>query len=1519
MEFVISEDTLTDEKIEYWKKKLIDLSKRNNLISYRFTKSKSLQIIAPDIKHVLEDLVVDQDIYLRKAETSGLKGLFWKSSEEDKITDKKLHRLYLQAKDNFRELGISTLFVSIGMLSYQDKDQSKVKVRAPIFLFPVEILRLPSITKNYHRYHLSSSSGDLELNFALREKLLNDYGLKLQVLEEYNVKEYFKYLEKETSGLPEWELSEDIYIDIFSFQKFIMYQDLIDHADIIKANPLVQAYVGNLNALENDMTKFMWENFEDTTSIDVLPADSSQKRAIELGKAGVSYVLQGPPGTGKSQTISNLIAALIEQDKKILFVSQKMAALKVVHQRLEELGLGRYCLNLHAYKGQKRNIIAQLSKELHSSPRIKDEVKLYNLQNYLTKQMELNHYYIDLCTKRKPWDLSIYQIRGEIAKRHDVKYLDVPLINTMALSYGEFFNLVDDLKMFDDLFKRVENPLMNMYYQYKLEKYTPLLKNKFNIDLKQINTLYERVNSFLSEFEKTTQVKLGSFDHLKNLSKIAAAFGEFDVPSYPSYLISQNFDVFNENITDLYKNLKKIKDLEAKILQDTNPEFLDLDTKQIEEIFVNSSILSRIIDSDYKDNKKILDEHAKRKMTHKEWIAILFMKSTIDETRKQIEEFAIYNDKLVKLIGNYSNFENISTLHEQVTNLANIFESARIISLNNDLDIINYLLKNSIKENELLPEFFEQIEKINEYFMVPILNISRLDSFSQGIEELNNNQQYIEDIMVFKKEYNKLPPEIKATIEAYLKSGNQATYMDAFLKTFYFQVLDKLSTENLLITPKRGVEKFREEDFKTRDIKRLKIMNHVEESQPKIEYQSFGSTEVSILQRESQKKSRLKPIRRLLLEIENLVFTLKPCFMMSPLTVSQYIDPQKMKFDVVIFDEASQILPGDAVICLMRAKQAIIMGDTQQLPPTTFFMSDENIDVDEDLEDLESFLSEASTRFRSLSLDWHYRSKNENLIAFSNYHFYNNRLITFPNHDTSAKTGIEFVYVKNGVYDRGKTRTNKIEAKKITEIYQDLVIEEPDKSIGIIALSQAQQEAIKDIFIEEKISIDEQVDPEIEDLFIKNLETVQGDERDIIILGIGYGKDAQGKFSYNFGPINRHNGYKRLNVAITRARYRVIVVCSFEPESMDDSRINNEGLRYLKKYLEFAKHQDFTRFSPKSEKLAFDTTFEEAINQALIKEKYSFIPLLGSSNYKMDFAIKHPENPEKYILGIECDGSQFHASRFARDRDKNRHNFLKYLGWNMHRVWSDDWIFNREHQLEEIKNKINEILTKKESEAEIPQKIERLTVVEEINDFQEVSLTDKFQKYKAVDIKKIRQDYKIKVPKEKAARQKDKYKISKLKDILFEVLKTESPLEEDLLFKRILDVYGIKKDPIIMDAFLEAFHDLKSKYTVQRNDDTLSLSEITNIIEPRISSNKQRPFEMIPKEELAGAIIFILGNAMSISREDLIKDIAKALYQNKRINNKIKEKINEVLDYLQGKEYIIFEEQMVKLKDSEVK
>ena len=414
---------------------------------------------------------------------------------------------------------------------------------------------------------------------------------------------------------------------------------------------------------------------------------------------------------------------------------------------------------------------------------------------------------------------------------------------------------------------------------------------------------------------------------------------------------------------------------------------------------------------------------------------------------------------------------------------------------------------------------------------------------------------------------------------------------------------------------------------------------------------------------------------------------------MSPLTVSQYIQPDIMKFDVVIFDEASQIMPEDAVPCLLRAKQTIILGDTQQLPPTTFFQKSQDDEfIDEDIEDLPSFLSEASTRFRPEYLNWHYRSTNENLIAFSNYHFYNNRLITFPNSNQSDKSGIDFVYVENAIYDRGTraSRKNIIEAEKVVELYLKLRKEYTGKSFGIIAFGISQESAIREAFEKRQIDLDESLNSTQEDLFIRNLETVQGDERDIIIISVGYGYDSRGILSNNFGPLNKEDGYKRLNVAITRSRYKTVVVCSFHPEELDEDKISS-SVRYFKNYLNFAKYKNFDKFvAPLN--IGFDSEFEEAVYDALISDGYDISSQVGCSGYRVDLAIKHPNKPGEYILGIECDGSQYHSSKYARDRDKVRQSVLERLGWNIHRIWSDDWIRDQSREMDKIRKKFNELV-----------------------------------------------------------------------------------------------------------------------------------------------------------------------------------------------------------------------------------
>lgn len=497
-----------------------------------------------------------------------------------------------------------------------------------------------------------------------------------------------------------------------------------------------------------------------------------------------------------------------------------------------------------------------------------------------------------------------------------------------------------------------------------------------------------------------------------------------------------------------------------------------------------------------------------------------------------------------------------------------------------------------------------------------------------------------------------------------------------------------ISLDKGLLDPQRSVERdslvkrFRELDQNLVRLSAGAVMEACNARRPKT---ALGSA--AIIHREAEKKSRHMPIRNLLSATRDMTQALKPCFMMSPLSVSQYLGPD-FRFDAVIFDEASQIRPHDAINCLYRGSQHIVAGDQKQLPPTSFFdaHSDDGDEwVEDQVEVYESILDKvkACGAVPSMSLKWHYRSRHEDLITFSNYSFYDGRLITFPSpSDAAPPLGIGFTLVP-GVYRRGAQRDNQIEARKVAEIVALYIRELPDLSVGVVAFSQAQQEAIENA-IDELRARDSSLPSapfsgdRLDGLFIKNLETVQGDERDVIILSIGYGPDENGKLTMSFGPINSAGGYRRLNVAVTRARMRVEVVSSIRATDISDTATNNEGVRHLRKYLEYAES------GPKC--LAFDgpqslgemeSPFEAEVARTIRSWGYDVVPQVGTAGYRIDLGVRHNAGPGGFALGVECDGAAYHSSRAARDRDRLREAVLCGLGWRLHRIWGTSWYHQR--------------------------------------------------------------------------------------------------------------------------------------------------------------------------------------------------------------------------------------------------
>ena len=444
--------------------------------------------------------------------------------------------------------------------------------------------------------------------------------------------------------------------------------------------------------------------------------------------------------------------------------------------------------------------------------------------------------------------------------------------------------------------------------------------------------------------------------------------------------------------------------------------------------------------------------------------------------------------------------------------------------------------------------------------------------------------------------------------------------------------------------------------------------------------------QAALLRRESEKQRRHMPVRHLLQQTRDVVRLVKPCFMMSPLTVSQFLPPD-FAFDVVVFDEASQVLPQDAVNSVYRGKALIVAGDQKQLPPTSFFSAagdrDDGDEWDEDATDgFESILDmcKASGVLRGLPLRWHYRSRHENLIAFSNHDFYDNSMVTFPGAlEQGPDIGVEFIKA-DGVYDRGGNSDNPLEAAKVAQRVIHHFDTRPEHTLGVVALSKAQAEAIEEAVQkarEARPDLDRHfTEGRLDGFFIKNLETVQGDERDVIILSIGYGPDHRGKLLSTFGPINREGGWRRLNVAVTRARRRMEVVASFHGGDLPDNP--KKSVQHLKRYLQYAQHGPMILQTQAADPDAVpESPFEEEVIDVLRGWGCEVQPQVGVAGFRIDMAVRHPGAPGAYALGIECDGAMYHSSRAARDRDRLREAVLRDLGWRLHRIWGTDWYRNR--------------------------------------------------------------------------------------------------------------------------------------------------------------------------------------------------------------------------------------------------
>ncbi|MGZ3871376.1 MAG: DUF3320 domain-containing protein, partial [Mucilaginibacter sp.] len=664
--------------------------------------------------------------------------------------------------------------------------------------------------------------------------------------------------------------------------------------------------------------------------------------------------------------------------------------------------------------------------------------------------------------------------------------------------------------------------------------------------------------------------------------------------------------------------------------------------------------------------------------------------------------------------------------------------------------------------------------------------------------------------------------------------------------------------------------------------------------------------QVNILKTEFNKKARHMPIRKLVEEAGMAMQAIKPVWMMSPMSIANYLPPGAIDFDLVIFDEASQVRPVDAIGAIARGKQLVVVGDTRQLPPTSFF-DKLNTDIDEEenvTADMQSILGMcdgqgAPTRM----LKWHYRSQHESLITLSNHEFYEDKLVIFPSPGSLKNLGLRFHHLPDAVYDRGKTRTNPIEAGEVAKAVIAHAAKNPNQSLGVVAFSTAQAQAIQ-----EALETERKASPATEafftgrpdePFFIKNLENVQGDERDVILISIGYGRTEDGKVPMNFGPLNNEGGERRLNVLITRAKMRCEIFTNITSDDIKVTESSRFGIRALKSFLYFAQYAKFDKpepFIPDDKR-----PFEDEVAVQLTKAGHVVRNKVGSPGFYLDLAIVDPENPGRYILGMICDGRAYDSAASATDRDRLRTQVLELFGWNLYHIWSTDWYRNPPKELSRLLAAIEKATNATETidqENEFArQELRRDAAVESTTATPDYRLAE-------VHIEHLRPEFQL-------------YTFNELGNWISEIVRIESPVHFDEAARRITDAAGISKvGSRIRYTLTQALEQAKDEGKVIVKDDFLWAPEMqVPIVRDRSKlPPAYRKLPYISPEELSQAIRQVVGNSISITEQEAIPLVAKVLGFS-RITDEMKQHFSEAVGKAIQSGLITFEGINLKLPD----
>lgn len=1281
-------------------------------------KAMRFRAIGKDKGHDQDEVVLaDED---EEFDTSRYSDALLETKIGPDALQKRLLKIAREARTAEEEQGVNILYLALGFLTWFEEKDSGVSREAPLVLLPVELIR----NARTSTYDVKLRDEDLVTNLPLQQRLKNDFGIKLPDLdasgEDWLPSNYFDSVEPiifERSG---WKIDRDgMQLGFFSFSKLLMYLDLD-----------VEAWPEKAIASHSLVRGLLYEGFEsepplfgpETKLDEVLPparlfhvvdADASQTKVIEEVRSGRNLVVQGPPGTGKSQTITNIIAAAAQEGKTVLFVAEKMAALSVVHDRLVKHGLGDICLELHSKNVNKKTVYGELARTLaagQSVPAMADHpAELTAARDKLNLIAEILHAPVPGCGE-SAFSALARQSRhiGRGARPPQLRRKGLVEIGSheaaelaSAISeYGRLAGVADptthpfrgvtelDLQPVEP--QRLKDRLAAAAAATReLSEALACAAEGLGVSAEDRSTWTAEVTDLLQRLEGMPAVDEHSLVSIVDISdksrlknglvagqawrdrrdELATVFLELAFDAEASALrgaIAAGCDSFFARWGSAYRTASRhLRGYLAGPLPKSAAERLDL----VDAILDIQSLRTRF--AEYETFCSTSVGGAWRG----ERTDFSLMSSAVDWAEHVAgSQLQISPERAVSLAGKP---ERLSELKQQLS-------SAHAAAVQKLEDIVGALGIPALAELELteisarLQEMADDVERYGEWAQLARARERLFKCDLQEIADRIDGGELNSDTAVVEFDF--------ARAECI---WNRALETSAVLRE-----LRDLNRHELV------------ELFASLERTRLKDNARTITARHLSQLPQGGMGEMRVIRGEIGKKSRHMAIRRLFSHAPAMLQRIKPVLLMSPISVAQFLPPGKIQFDLLVIDEASQVRPEDALGAIARAVQIVVVGDAKQLPPTSFFdrllADDSAVADDEEAEkaaellghsatvgEMESILTLCEAKgLRNHMLEWHYRSKDPSLIRVSNREFYENRLVLPPSPlQGDPAYGLCFTRV-DGVYDRGGRRDNRVEGEAVARRVAEHARTHPDLSLGIVTFSSSQRDLITELLELERRG-DERLDEFLregsaEDAFVKNIENVQGDERDVILISVGYGPAKPGGrlASMTFGPVNAEGGERRLNVLFTRARVRCEVFASFDPADIDTSRTIREGPRILKRFLEFAKSGSILDATITGE--GAETPFEEDVADVIQGLGYIADPQVGSAGFRIDLGVRHPDRPGLYILAVECDGAAYHGALWARERDRLRQDVLEHLGWRFHRIWSTDWFYNRAREIERL-------------------------------------------------------------------------------------------------------------------------------------------------------------------------------------------------------------------------------------------